>query len=262
MQTDCDKPRIAPAPLLYRWDDLVLSFSPVVDLQPHYHGAAELVVGLNQPVHCCLDDNIVTAISILIPPGVTHQNQYTDPVSATLYFDPESSGYSQLRGQMSWNSGVYQGLPDESCFQDWLKEVYETPLSPEACQTQLKAHLFAGAADNSEMDERVCRIVSELRGDPARDVTVAELAADVGLSEDRLHHLFTDQMGIPLHRFRLWLRLQQASRLYFAGHTLTYAAHDAGFADAAHFSRTFARMFGAPPGGVLAKRRNSTVRYS
>lgn len=43
---------------------------------------------------------------------------------------------------------------------------------------------------------------------------------------------------------RLWLRLQRAVELFAAGTPLTEAAHAAGFADSAHLSRTFRRMFG------------------
>ena len=35
------------------------------------------------------------------------------------------------------------------------------------------------------------------------------------------------------------------------GDSLTAAAHDAGFADSAHFSRTFLRMFGIPASVLL-----------
>jgi AraC-like DNA-binding protein len=40
-----------------------------------------------------------------------------------------------------------------------------------------------------------------------------------------------------------------------AGHSLTEAAYQGGFADAAHFSRTFRRMFGLPPSQLLLKQQ-------
>jgi AraC family transcriptional regulator len=42
------------------------------------------------------------------------------------------------------------------------------------------------------------------------------------------------------------LRIERAVQLYAGGRSLTEAAHQAGFADSAHFSRTFRRTFGLP----------------
>ena len=54
-------------------------------------------------------------------------------------------------------------------------------------------------------------------------------------------------VGLPLRRYLLWLRLQDAVQAIAAGAPLTDAAHAAGFADSAHLSRTFRRMFGITP---------------
>jgi len=48
----------------------------------------------------------------------------------------------------------------------------------------------------------------------------------------------------------LWLRLMRAVERFAAGASLTDAAHEAGFADSAHLSRTFRRMFGIAAGSL------------
>jgi AraC-like DNA-binding protein len=74
---------------------------------------------------------------------------------------------------------------------------------------------------------------------------------DVGaLSAARLRHLFVEQTGLPFKTYVLWLRLTRAVERMAAGRSLTQAAHEAGFADSAHFSRTFKRMFGIAPAGL------------
>jgi AraC-like DNA-binding protein len=60
-------------------------------------------------------------------------------------------------------------------------------------------------------------------------------------------HVFTDSMGIPLRPYLAWLRLQRAATAIVGGNSLGEAAHAAGFADAAHMSRTFKRMLGVAP---------------
>jgi AraC-like DNA-binding protein len=52
---------------------------------------------------------------------------------------------------------------------------------------------------------------------------------------------------MPLRTYLLWRRLLHVWTLLMEGQTLSAAAHAAGFADAAHLSRTARTMFGLPP---------------
>jgi AraC-like DNA-binding protein len=61
-----------------------------------------------------------------------------------------------------------------------------------------------------------------------------------------LRHLFVEQTGLAYKTYVLWLRLVRALQVYAEGRNLTEAAHAAGFADSAHFSRAFKRNFGLP----------------
>jgi len=79
---------------------------------------------------------------------------------------------------------------------------------------------------------------------------LAELATAVGLSPSRLAHLFRAQTGLPVRRYLLWLRLGDALQQLAHGVSLTTAAHAAGFADSAHFSRTFRAMLGITPSAL------------
>ena len=63
-------------------------------------------------------------------------------------------------------------------------------------------------------------------------------------------HVFTASIGIPLRPYLGWLRFQRAARAIVSGIPLTDAAMAAGFADAAHMTRTFRRMFGVPPSAL------------
>lgn len=81
----------------------------------------------------------------------------------------------------------------------------------------------------------------------AGPVRTSDIAARVGLSTSRLTHVFTREVGLPLRRYVLWLRLMTALRAVAAGDNLTAAAHAAGFADSAHLTRTCRTMFGLAP---------------
>jgi len=81
----------------------------------------------------------------------------------------------------------------------------------------------------------------------ARGDTLVEASRDLGLSESRVTHLVTEELGSPPRTWRTWLRLRSAIDLLGEGATITSAAHAAGFADSAHFSRTCMTSLGIPP---------------
>jgi AraC-like DNA-binding protein len=68
-------------------------------------------------------------------------------------------------------------------------------------------------------------------------------------------HAFTESLGIALRPYILWLRVQRACRELANGASVTEAALRAGFADAAHLSRTFRRMLGTTPREIAARRQ-------
>jgi AraC-like DNA-binding protein len=95
---------------------------------------------------------------------------------------------------------------------------------------------------------RVRRLLATLRASGVDDATSLEVLADVvKLSPSRLMHVFTASMGIPLRPYLAWLRVQRAAVVIVSGSSMGDAAHAAGFADAAHMSRTFKRMLGVAP---------------
>jgi AraC-like DNA-binding protein len=93
--------------------------------------------------------------------------------------------------------------------------------------------------------------------------SLLRLAYIAQLSPSRLMHVFTESVGIPLRPYLLRLRVQRAARALAAGHTVTEAAHVAGFADAPHLTRTFRRIFGATPRDLLGRVRDGEeLRWS
>lgn len=104
---------------------------------------------------------------------------------------------------------------------------------------------------DAEIDPRVSRSIAWLRGEHDSSVSVGEVAATVALSESRFSHLFTEQVGVPVRRYQLWLRLRNAIHLMANHVSLTDAAYEAGFADSAHLTRTFRQMLGITPTALI-----------
>jgi AraC-like DNA-binding protein len=113
---------------------------------------------------------------------------------------------------------------------------------------QVSGNGSGGANVHANVHPRVRRALRHLQTlDPSADQSLAALAKVAGLSEGRFMHAFTESVGIPLRPYLAWLKLQRAAAAIVTGSTLAEAAYGAGFADAAHMTRAFKRMFGVRP---------------
>lgn len=110
-----------------------------------------------------------------------------------------------------------------------------------------------GVTDNAHAqvsDTRIQTLLTELDGCLAGECLkpaswrAVEVATQLGLSQSRFLHLFSEQMGIAWRPYLLWRRMGCAVAALLLEHSATEAAYLAGFSDSAHLSRTFRRQFG------------------
>lgn len=101
------------------------------------------------------------------------------------------------------------------------------------------------------IDPRVAQSIEWIRTGREKGILVGEIAAGVDLSESRFSHLFTEHVRVPVRRYLLWLRLRDALHLLAGGGSLTETAHEAGFADSAHLTRTFRTSLGIAPSELV-----------
>ncbi len=98
-------------------------------------------------------------------------------------------------------------------------------------------------------DPRVLGAIELIRARIGGPVSLADLGRELNISPSRLRHLFVDEVGLPFRTYVLWQRLHRVFDQR-PGETLTEAALAAGFADAAHMTRTFRRMLGMAPSAL------------
>ncbi|MBO2453504.1 AraC family transcriptional regulator [Actinomadura barringtoniae] len=134
-----------------------------------------------------------------------------------------------------------------------LLEVLRVLVRRHGCRTARSAkaagrvHLAAGASGAARA--RVARAVADRLADELTDPpTLAELAADLGLSRYQLLRAFRDSMGMPPYAWLAQHRVGRARRLLDAGHRPAEAASLVGFADQAHLTRWFRRVLAVTPG--------------
>lgn len=228
--------------------------------EPHQHYAASLLIAMDEPLVLNVGGQTSHPRCVLLGPNLHHQSNGRGRV-IVIQLDPDSARYEPI-GRWLGDAG-FREIPYEwvANFEHRFSELYLEMLGcAEAglLYRDLLQELWGQQPDQGPpIQERIVRLIEELKEELPDQVSVSELASRVGLSEDRFMHVFKAEMGLPVRRYILWLRLHQAARMMKEGVTLTEAAHSAGFADSAHMSRTFKENFGVPPSGFLSPVRNN-----
>lgn len=99
-------------------------------------------------------------------------------------------------------------------------------------------------------DERMNAALAYLSANSDQVLPVEDVANHCHLSPSRFLHLFKEQTGITYRRAQLWNKLIKGFSQY-GKLSLTEIAHQNGFSDSAHFSRTFKESFGFSPRDFL-----------
>ena len=183
----------------------------------HAHYAHQLMLSTGAPFTAELDGIVHTARHLLIESLRPHAIVAAPAFMLTIYAEPQRlSGAALLAAANSAGAPKLDSLAA-------------------ALQAQPREILA---------DARVQRALDQVDALLSGKVSAAAVAEAAHLSLSQLERLFSAQLGLPVRRLVLWRRLRLAIRFILLGSTLTQAAHGAGFADAAHFSRTMRSLFG------------------
>jgi AraC family transcriptional regulator len=101
---------------------------------------------------------------------------------------------------------------------------------------------------------RMKRVTEFIQAHIEEEITLNELAHDVGLSSSHFCSLFRKTSGKTPHQFVLHCRIQHAkSLLAKPSHSILDVALASGFRTHQHFSRIFRRQVGVPPSAYRAQ---------
>lgn len=99
---------------------------------------------------------------------------------------------------------------------------------------------------------RAIELLPALLAEGGSALRLAAIADAVDRSPQHFSRVFNKQVGISVPAYVRWARLRLIARSLAAGRTLTDAAHEAGFSDSAHLSRTFHETFGVRPSDLAS----------
>jgi AraC-like DNA-binding protein len=201
----------------------------------HRHAAFQIVVGRPDTVDVADAAGVIhRAVALVVPPVTPHCLQATPDVLA-FFVEPHCAFADRLRRH--YGDGI-TAAPE-------LRDLSEDDVRP------------AGNRDSDELDPRLVLALNALADN---EITLPDVAAQAGLSPQRLRALAREQLGMPLARWRVWTRLRRAAEALQGGQTLADAATSAGFADQAHFSRQMREMMGLTPAALLPIVRSQSLR--
>lgn len=222
----------------------------VGDNREHAHHALQLVVAETGDIAVWIRGRgEVRAPAILLAADVVHR-LHPGP-TRLLYLDRESQAGRGLAPTCA--AGARELSPQErsAVLAAWPRPGHED-LWPVLAALGLPTPV---SPVDGERDDRVRRLLEALVTCVEDDESLTTLAARVALSPSRFRHRVRELVGMPLRPYLRWLRLRRALMVAASGVSLTRAAQDAGFADAAHLTRTMQRHFGVAPSDVVAALR-------
>ncbi len=192
----------------------------------------------------------------LVPSHRQHQFEIDGTRIAHLFVEPESRAGRGLLARFGQDD--VQPLPNDCAaragrvLRDALEAGLAGPAMVAAAAQALSLLCGSATEIGGELDPRLVAALAYIRTEVRNPLTLADAAAVAHLSESRFRHLFVAATGSSFRAYLLWLRINVAIESVMAGASWTEAAHEAGFADSAHLTRTHRRMFGIEPTSIKA----------
>src|SRR5262245_8590229 len=257
-------PAIPAGLFVEAWPPLLAARGPGLCATLHSHHAMHFVLAVDGECRVRTADRgrWKTAAGVLTAPDVPHAVDASGEEQLVIFFDPESDVGAAFRPALpgpvrlistAERAELVRGVEEPRSFASY-----------DAHEWARRAATTIGLTlreSRRVLHPGVRKLLARLRRSGVEDDTSLEgLAAAVGLSASRLMHVFTESIGIPLRPYLAWLRVQRAACAILAGASVTEAGHLAGFADAAHMSRTFRRRLGFPPSALRRMRSSHAAR--
>lgn len=213
----------------------VISYSQKdYSLSRHAHFPIEVVFSLSGALHIETDDHQFSNIrSVLINSNVPHTFCSRNGACQLYFIDPGSKAGVHLLNH-------FFGRGEEIVLTDGME-----------AEGFVKDHIDAYENGNLNLKNRDSRIQACLDWIQANysteGIKLSMISEVVFLSESRLAHLFREQIGISIHQYILWKKIEMAMKHYMEGCSLTDCAYASGFSDPSHLNKTFRKMFGTYP---------------
>lgn len=221
--------------------------------QRHKHYAIQISIPLQGEISLIINHStITTEQAILIKPNIEHQLEsehehlliLLNPASTIGHFWNRlvSSPFSEINNEpiiLIRKLGL-DFFSNKYLAKDFVQNINDI-IRGYDCHCESFVH---------SGDKRIDKSIAYLKQHHERVIPIEEISAFCNLSSSRFLHLFKENTGITYRRAQLWSKLMVALPL-MPNQSLTEIAHQVGFSDSAHFTRTFKENFGFSPRALL-----------
>ena len=222
----------------------------------HAHYSIQIAFGVTPGIRFRSSDSEewIAYDGAIIPSRQPHSMDVVQmPTCAVLFVEPETREGHALNERWLRHgiANIPGALLDEGrsqIFAAWQEE--RSAAAVAKAGRRIIQSLTGGVEPAVVADERIIRAIAHVNANLHLRLSLDEVADVACLSPSRFRHLFVEQTGMALRPYILWRRFLHVWELLSAGATLSSAAHAAGFADAAHLSRTSRTMFGIAPSAM------------
>lgn len=237
---------------------LIGRFGSVVPMHAHY--AIQLALGSEPGIRFRTSENEEWKSygGVLIPSRQPHSMDVTGmPANLVIFIEPETRE-GRVLSERYLEEPIVSMPPEalaegERIFDAWSGGDRDDIVRAAWCLIQA---LTGNVEPRVASDERVLRAIAYINANLDKKLTLDDVAGAAFLSPSRFRHLFVEETGMALRPYLLWRRFLLVWELAMKGASMSAAAHAAGFADAAHLTRTSKRMFGIPPSFMPIEARN------
>jgi AraC family transcriptional regulator, arabinose operon regulatory protein len=243
-------PRTTPASL-FMFDDRIVWASTGFVGGETTRPTCALLLGVYRNLAVTAARRTLHARAVLVGPNVARKLNAEQAGFYSLSLDPAHKACRWLRdeilrGRRLLDLSAKLGPAETAAVAAAIEQTQDCAASLRLSE-RLLAHFFPGISAAPEIDPRVQRAAAWLRTHVPPRPDMRRLGAICQLSASRLTHLFTQELGVSIRTYLLWVKMCKAIELLALNQSITEVSAAIGFADSAHLNRVLRTYYSTVP---------------
>ncbi|OUR90568.1 hypothetical protein A9Q81_18970 [Gammaproteobacteria bacterium 42_54_T18] len=246
-------------PRIYIWDRCFLKQDLSLVLErnesPYRRLSITIIISTGKPFVVKRENNeILTLQGAILGPNVERTNIYAEDSDLTI-IDAfiTTTTYRDLMQCIGPNDTRALKCDELAKTQELCRQSFFKELSIDDAFTLFNAVIYSLCDQDIStpaLDSRIRNIIDIVEQSRADELSISSLAEKVTLSESRLRSLFKRDMHCTLSQYIRSVSFWKSIPLLAQGMNFTEVAHESGFHDLAHYSRTVSEVMGVPPSNI------------